>query len=85
LKFGQITRDQLLGTGDNLQGNSGYRASDEFVRNFQRAVGSGQVTNAQIANPTLIGDVGTYTRADNSFVLECSRAGAFGQLNTTVT
>jgi hypothetical protein len=86
LKFGQITRAQLRGdSGETLQGSSAYPAQDDFVRNFQRAVGSGQVTNAQIANPSLIGDVGTYTRADNDFVLACNRAGAFGQLVTTVT
>jgi hypothetical protein len=86
LKFGQITRDQLRGTaGENLQGSSAYPASNEFIRNFQRAIAIGQVTNAQIADPGLIGDVGTYTRADNGFVLECNRAGAFGQLVTTVT
>ena len=86
LQFGQITRDQLRGTtGENLQGSSAYPASDEFVRNFQRAVGSGQVTNAQIADPSLIESVDTYARASNAFVLECNRAGAFGQLVTTVT
>ena len=86
LLFGQITRDQLRGTsGENLQGSSAYPASDEFVRNFQRAVEIGQVTNAQIANPSLIESVDTYARASNDFVLECSRAGAFGQLVTTVT
>ena len=86
LAFFLHTRDQLRGTaGENLQGSSAYPASAEFVRNFQRAVDIGQVTNAQIADPTLIGDVGTYTRADNGFVLECNRAGAFGQLVTTVT
>jgi hypothetical protein len=86
LKFGQITRDQLRGTaGENLQGSSAYPASNEFIRNFQRAIAIGQVTNAQIANPGLIGDVGTYARASNDFVLECNRAGAFGQLVTTVT
>jgi hypothetical protein len=84
--FGQITRDQLRGTsGENLQGNSMYPASNEFVRNFQRAVASGQVTNAQIANPSLIQSVGTYARASSDFVLECNRAGAAGQLATTVT
>ena len=86
LLFGQITRNQLRGTsGENLQGSSMYPASAEFVRNFQRAVGSGQVTNAQIANPSLIESVGTYARASNDFVLECNRAGAAGQLVTTVT
>jgi hypothetical protein len=86
LKFGQITRDQLRGTsGENLQGNSAYPASNEFVRNFQRAVDIGQVTNAQILNPSLIGDVGTYAPASRDFVLECNRAGAAGQLVTTVT
>ena len=86
LLFGQITRDQLRGTaGENLQGSSAYPASAEFVRNFQRAVEIGQVTNAQIANPSLIESVDTYARASNAFVLECNRAGAFGQLVTTVT
>jgi hypothetical protein len=86
LLFGQITRDQLRGTtGENLQGSSAYPASDEFIRNFQRAVGNGQVTNAQIADPSLIESVDTYARASNAFVLECNRAGAFGQLVTTVT
>jgi hypothetical protein len=86
LLFGQITRDQLRGTtGENLQGSSAYPASDEFVRNFQRAVENGQVTNAQIADPSLIESVDTYARASNAFVLECNRAGAFGQLVTTVT
>jgi len=86
LLFGQITRAQLRGTsGENLQGSSYYPASDDFVRNFQRAVGSGQVTNAQIANPSLIGSVDTYARANNDFVLQCNRAGAAGQLVTTVT
>ena len=86
LLFGQITRDQLRGTsGENLQGSSYYPASDEFVRNFQRAVGSGQVTNAQILNPSLIENTDTYARANNRFVLECNRAGAAGQLVTTVT
>ena len=86
LLFGQITRDQMRGTaGENLQGSSAYPASDEFIRNFQRAVEIGQVTNAQIANPSLIESVDTYARASNAFVLECNRAGAFGQLVTTVT
>lgn len=86
LLFGQITRAQLRGTsGENLQGNSMYPASNEFVRNFQRAVDIGQVTNAEILNPGLIGDVGTYARAGSDFVLECNRAGAAGQLVTTVT
>lgn len=86
LLFGQITRDQLRGTaGENLQGSSAYPASAEFIRNFQRAVEIGQVTNAQIANPSLIESVDTYARASNAFVLECNRAGAFGQLVTTVT
>jgi hypothetical protein len=86
LLFGQITRDQLRGTaGENLQGSSAYPASDEFIRNFQRAVAIGQVTNAQIADPSLIESVDTYARASNAFVLECNRAGAFGQLVTTVT
>ena len=86
LLVGQITRDQLRGTaGENLQGSSAYPASDEFIRNFQRAVAIGQVTNAQIANPSLIESVDTYARASNAFVLECNRAGAFGQLVTTVT
>jgi hypothetical protein len=86
LLFGQITRAQLRGTsGENLQGSSYYPASDDFVRNFQRAVGSGQVTNAQIANPSLIESVDTYARANNDFVLQCNRAGAAGQLVTTVT
>jgi hypothetical protein len=86
LLFGQITRNQLRGTsGENLQGSSYYPASDDFVRNFQRAVGSGQVTNAQIANPSLIQSVDTYARANNDFVLQCNRAGAAGQLVTTVT
>jgi hypothetical protein len=86
LLFGQITRDQLRGTtGENLQGSSYYPASDDFVRNFQRAVASGQVTNAQIANPSLIESVDTYARANNDFVLQCNRAGAAGQLVTTVT
>ena len=86
LLFGQITRDQLRGTtGENLQGSSAYPASAEFVRNFQRAVDIGQVTNAQIANPSLIESVDTYARASNDFVSECNRAGAFGQLVTTVT
>ena len=62
-----------------------YPASNEFVRNFQRAVDIGQVTNAQIANPSLIENLGTYARASNDFVLECTRAGAAGQLVTTVT
>jgi hypothetical protein len=86
LLFGQITRAQLRGTsGENLQGSSYYPASEDFVRNFQRAVGSGQVTNAQIANPSLIESVDTYARANNDFVLQCNRAGAAGQLVTTVT
>jgi hypothetical protein len=86
LRFGQITRDQLRGTtGENLQGSSAYPASDEFIRNFQRAVAIGQVTNAQIADPSLIESVDTNARASNAFVLECNRAGAFGQLVTTVT
>jgi hypothetical protein len=86
LLFGQITRDQLRGTsGENLQGSSYYPASEDFVRNFQRAVGSGQVTNAQIANPSLIESVDTYARANSDFVLQCNRAGAAGQLVTTVT
>jgi hypothetical protein len=86
LIFGQITRAQLRGeSGENLQGSSAYPASAEFVRNFQRAVDIGQVTNAQIANPSLIESVDTYARASNDFVLECNRAGAFGQLVTTVT
>ena len=86
LLFGQITRAQLRGTsGENLQGSSYYPASDDFVRNFQRAVRSGQVTNAQIANPSLIESVDTYARANNDFVLQCNRAGAAGQLVTTVT
>lgn len=86
LKFGQITRNQLRGTsGETLQGSSMYPASAEFVRNFQRAISIGQVTNAQIADPTLIADVGTYARAGSDFVLECNRAGAAGQLVTTVT
>lgn len=86
LLFGQITRDQLRGTaGENLQGSSMYPASADFILNFQRAVGSGQVTNAQIANPSLIESVDTYARANNDFVLQCNRAGAAGQLVTTVT
>jgi hypothetical protein len=86
LKFGQITQSQLLGTsGENLQGSSAYPASNEFVTNFTRAVRSGQITNDQISNPSLIGDVGTYARASNDFVLECNRAGAFGQLISIIT
>ena len=86
LQFGQVNRDLLKsGTGVNLQGNAAYPASEMFVANFQRAVGTGMVTNAEIANPSLITNIDTYAPADASFVLECNRAGAFGQLATTVT
>jgi hypothetical protein len=86
LQFGQVNRNLLKsGTGVNLQGNAAYPASTMFVENFQRAIATGTITNAQIANPSLITNIDTYAPADASFVLECNRAGAFGQLATTVT
>ena len=86
LQFGQVNRDLLKsGTGVNLQGNAAYPASAMFVENFQRAIATGTITNAEIADPSLITNIDTYAPADASFILECNRAGAFGQLATTVS
>lgn len=86
LLFGQVNRDLLKsGTGVNLQGNAAYPASEFFVENFKRAVGTGTVSNSEISSPSTIVNVDTYAPADASFVLECNRAGASGQLADIVT
>ena len=83
LVFGQVNVNLLAsGTGANLRGSAAYPASEFFITNFKRALATGTITNAQISNPSLIDNIGTYAPADQSFVLECNRAGAFGQLTS---
>jgi hypothetical protein len=83
LVFGQVNVNLLAsGAGANLQGASAYPASEFFIANFKRALATGTITTGQIANPNLIENLGTYAPADSAFVLECNRAGAFGQLTS---
>jgi len=86
LLFGQVNKNLLKsGTGVNLQGNAAYPASTYFVENFQKAISTGTITQAEITTPSTITNVNTYAPADSSFVLECNRAGAFGQLTSSIT
>lgn len=86
LVFGQVNRAMLLnGDSTKLYGNAKYPASDIFILNFRRAIDTGTVTNAQIAAPNTITGLGTYAKADESFVLECNRAGLYDQLDGIVT
>jgi len=85
LKFGQVNRNLLkFGVGADFAGNGPCPASEMFVENFKRAIDSGLITNAELANPSLITNIDTSAPADSFFVLECVRAGAFGQLTNII-